>query len=41
MTYNPELAAMHYRKNRELRAKANKKGEIWTFGTGWAMVIQL
>lgn len=40
MTYNSELAAMHYKKNRELRTKANKKSEIiWTYGDGWAMVV--
>lgn len=41
VTYNPDIAKMHYKKNRELRAKANEKGEIWRHGDGWAMVIQL
>ncbi len=41
MTYNPKIAEMHFRKDRELRARANKKGEVWTCGDGWAMVIML
>ena len=40
-TYNPDVAKMHFRKDRELRAKANEKGEVWTYGDGWAMVVQL
>ena len=38
--YNNEVAAMHYRKERERRAKADKKGQIWTYGDGWAMVVK-
>ncbi len=41
MTYNPDVAKLHERKDRELRARANKKGEVWTYGNGWAMVIEL
>lgn len=40
-TYNPDVAKMHFRKDRELRAKADKNGEIWTYGDGWAMAVQL
>ena len=40
-TYNPDVHEMHFRKDQELRAKANEKGEIWTYGDGWAMVVQL
>jgi len=39
--YNPDLAKKHFKENKEHRAKANEKGEIWTYGEGWAMVIQL
>ena len=39
--YNNEVAAMHYRKERERRAKADTKGQIWTYGDGWATVVQL
>ena len=39
--YNNEVAAMHYRKERERRAKADTKGQIWTYGDGCAMVVQL
>jgi len=40
-TYNPDIAQMHYKKDKELRAKVNKNGEFWTYGDGWAMVVRL
>jgi len=40
-TYNPEVAERHYRLDKERRAKANERGEIWTYGDGWAMVTKL
>ena len=39
--YNPDVAVRHYKKDKERKAKANEKGEIWTFGDGWAMVVKL
>lgn len=39
--YNSEVAALHYKKDKERRGEANKKGEIWTYGDNWAMVVKL
>jgi len=41
MTYNPDVAKMHHKKNLELRAKADKNGEVWTYGDDWAAVVKL
>ena len=41
MTFNPEVAAMHYKKDTERRAKADEKGHIWTLGDGWAACEKL
>jgi hypothetical protein len=40
-TYNSEVVEQNYKSDRERRAKANEKGEIWTCGDGWAMVVKL
>jgi len=40
-TYNSDVAALADKKDKERRAKANEKGEIWTYGNGWAMVVKL
>lgn len=41
MTYNSSVAERYYKFDRERRAKANEKGEIWTYGDGWAMKVKL
>lgn len=41
ITFNPEVAERHYKADKERRAKANRKGEIWTYGDNWAMVVKL
>lgn len=41
MAYNPDVAAMHYKKDKERRTKADEDGEIWTYGDSWAMVVKL
>jgi hypothetical protein len=39
--YNPKVAERHYKADKERRAKANEKGEIWTCGDGWTMVVKV
>jgi hypothetical protein len=40
-TYNSDVAERHYKADKERRAKANEKGEIWTYRDRCAMVVKL
>jgi hypothetical protein len=39
--YNSEVAERYYKADKERRAKANKKGEIWTYRDRCAMAVKL
>ena len=39
--FNQDVAERHYKYEKERRAKANEKGEIWTSRDGRAMMVKL
>lgn len=41
MMYNPDVAEKHRIEDNERRARANDKGQIWSYGDGWAACVQL